>query len=39
MDRDPRDAAAVAYATLNYEVPGNRPDEPSTPAPRRPGRP
>ncbi|MDP9602992.1 UNVERIFIED_ORG: hypothetical protein J2W38_002781 [Variovorax paradoxus] len=39
MDHDPRDAAAVAYATLTYEVPGNEPEEPFTPPPGRPGLP
>lgn len=39
VDRDPREAAAVAFATLNYEVPGYELEEPFEPPPprRRPG--
>lgn len=40
VDRDPREAAAIAFATLNYEVPGYELEEPFTPPPpprRRPG--
>lgn len=35
MDRDPREAAAVTFATLNYEVPGYELEEPFTPPPPR----
>ncbi|WP_445286508.1 hypothetical protein [Variovorax atrisoli] len=39
VDRDPREAAAIAFATLNYEVPGYELEEPfEPPLPRcRPG--
>lgn len=39
VDRDPREAAAIAFATLNYEVPGYELEEPFEPPPprRRPG--